>query len=134
MTKTQFLKMEKVCKEMIWKPLAKSGDCIKPVFANIFELKCPACEIAYQLSSPDYMDCNYCPVTKWRESQERYACENDYDLRYHEKWLSAGQSNNQKRLKEAATAISKMKWSWLPEYKAHKLSLEILAILKKVKL
>jgi len=126
MLKKEFKEMEKICKEG-WRLLAKSGSSCKDdgEFQGFF-CACPACEIALRttetIQHPFYeVDCRLCPVTEWRTTAQKIApCPEeklavcDYPRGTHYFWRTARDIDVRKT---HARSISRLKWSWIPEYK-----------------
>jgi len=122
MTKLQFLKMEKVCKDE-WKALARSGDKKKSKEMGIFYCDCPSCEIDKRLGNT----CSYCPILTWRNNTRCVSSNNDG---LFDQWCFGDKNKRQ----HAAKQIASLKWSWMTAYKDAELSPEILAYLRTVKL
>ena len=125
MTKKQFERFEKICKEEIWGELAKTGSSFKPKIAYNFEYDCPACEIAQrtqvlfkQREKDERMPCEYCPIDVWRKRAvnniEQGTCVRKGKA--FNKWRYSSEINKGIREKEALK-IANYSWSFLPEYK-----------------
>ena len=116
MTKTEFNKLEVICKQA-WRWLAKTGNMSKPPYLKKYNNGCPACQIATKKEN-DSADCRLCPIDVWRKRARRPGfyfpeaiCEDhEYGI-----W----REHDVVKSKAAALAISKMKWTFL---KAHEKS------------
>lgn len=129
MNRKLFKKFEKVCKSA-WEEMSKTGDSRKPKSTHPFENCCPACHIAigvvYEVEDR-VLNCRYCPIDKWRN----IALDPDYEYYYgnavcdsncegtafknqpYYEWKFADEEHRKIYAKE----ISKMSWTYLPEYK-----------------
>jgi hypothetical protein len=121
MTKSEFNTYRDICKSC-WQDLADSGDKSKMrKELSLFLHFCPACDIAAKVAVRDdgYQDCRYCPITRWRNIAIKDGSPNDSGAICHNPgepyglWLK---SNTQAQRSELAEKISKLRWSWMPEY------------------
>jgi hypothetical protein len=119
MTKTEFKKMENICKKA-WLKLAKTGATTKEDLGlEKYENRCPACHISKKASSRSFHDCLFCPITIWRRQADIDSdaiCQENNNA--YEIWVI---SNSEKTRKIYARRIANYKWSWLPEYAKIKL-------------
>lgn len=119
MTKKEFLRYERICKEA-WKEMYETGANSKPIRLLVFKHSCPACEIASKLSK-DFLNCSLCPIDLWREFARSRGdeavgmavCQDFDEVSLYNDWMNGESSES----REAAKKISELKWSWLPEYK-----------------
>jgi hypothetical protein len=137
MTKEQFLKMEKLCKDG-WKEVAANKLSTKPASLREFSRSCPACEIAILTDNKvTVCECIYCPVTRWRKRSyplgNKTACEHG---EAYGRWYAGGElcGFGADAAVEAALEISELEWSWIPEYDFIELSDGVLKILEAVHL
>ena len=158
MTKEEFAQMERA-QQRIWKELAENGEDAKPDAVYIpFSYGCPACTIAdcaYNKINIDKGQCNFCPVTMWRESTEpNPSCQGRYDeidcftgtlediskLPVYGQWVVLVESYSNvtdctedkliEERKKVALEISKLEFYWLAEYEEVELSQKIKDYLK----
>jgi hypothetical protein len=141
MTREEFAKLEKICKNA-WLELAESGSDIKPKSIGKFLHGCPACEItsaveARQTSPYKKHNCLFCPITEWRELAKRIDADNilssfydeteylyqaacEEDGQAYESWEKATEDWDHApdilKAKAFARAIAEMEWSWIDEY------------------
>ncbi len=115
MTRKEFKEMKDACSKL-WAETAAIGR--KPDWAAEYTCHCPACHIAkkaYQIGNNIGFMCNFCPVTRWRKviidpsNPINIAICLRLDSPYR-KWVDGCKS-----IKHPVT-ISKMRWSWIPEY------------------
>jgi len=121
MTKKEFLKFEQVCKKA-WGELAKTGSADKQSYLHKYSNYCPACEVSKLTSKKNCldMDCQLCPIDLWRGEAIRtnahevsaVVCQREKNLYY--KWMN---SYNEEDRSNVARKISRLKWTFLPEYK-----------------
>lgn len=124
MTKKQFERFEKICKEEIWGVLAETGSSFKPKITYAFEYDCPACEIAQrtqtifkQNEKDERMPCEYCPIDIWRKRATDLIDQGNCTRKgkAFNKWCYPSAMNKEIREKEAFK-IANYSWSFLPEY------------------
>ncbi len=124
MTKEEFKKWEKICKDA-WEELAQSGSLDKPSSMDVFKNSCPACEIALRVTHIrgedgmwDFPNCRHCPIDLWRKKWKNFVdpldliCDMPGQL-FHNWWKGAGLRDVKAR-KKIAKEISRLKWSYLP--------------------
>jgi hypothetical protein len=122
MDKRQFNEIHKMCREE-WELLAISGAGSKTSKLYDFHNVCPACHLAALASMEPNKDfsqnCSLCPVNEWRAEAIMKnitvgaVCENGDNA--FGMWRAFG--NYVSTRKGAALVISKMKWTFLPEYR-----------------
>jgi hypothetical protein len=127
MTKQEFKKLERICKDG-WTFLSRTGSMLKPDrFFRDYECECPACHIASLASDGNDFtgkDCRLCPVTKWNKIANELSnysdnagqileavCQNKGEA-FHS-WILA---KNIKQRKAWAKEISLLSWCWTDEY------------------
>lgn len=126
MTIIEFEELYRICKKG-WKELSKTGASDKPYEMNEFHNHCPACEVSAKAvhasrkykKAAYHVNCALCPVDVWRERALKArkdhqsmstVCE---DVEYG-KWRNTSTKNVER--KRLANEISKMKWTYLPQY------------------
>ena len=134
MTKEEFAKMEKICKDA-WIECSITGND-KPISVIEFRNRCPACEIAKVLEDDgETQDCRLCPITKWRKmASDRSGfhigdavCEWPGEPYYE--WIECKDFSIRKK---AAKEISEQEWSFTDCHEKVKLPKHILDILEGV--
>ena len=120
MNQKEFKKLRTICQKG-WKEIAKSGE--RSTKFEKFSCGCPACEISKRTSykilkntpyQVPYYDCKFCPIDKWRlleETATMARCE--LPGQEYIQWI---QQEGEEKV-NAALKISKLEWSYLPEYK-----------------
>jgi hypothetical protein len=104
-----------------WEGLARTGDFSKSsIIRDKYLHGCPACELSRRVNETKQQDCKYCPITAWRihareenSNPGEAVCENrgtPYNI-----WCFSLLYEKEMRMK-VARKMSKMKWSWIPEY------------------
>ena len=115
MTKEEFHKLEAICKRA-WKNLSITGKSEKPKYLRKYEESCPACDISMKAADDDTFNCEYCPVTAWRQKAKLLYENGGKGIcleSFFGKWLDSKDSRTRKI---AAINISNMNWTWLKVY------------------
>lgn len=125
MTKEEFEKLEKICKDS-WAELAESGAGKKPDKLSIFSNKCPACEISLRADGIAMCySCNFCPIDKFRNAEIEDPSEPDYPRcqnigMEYAVWMGVDSVAGYGSLesKAAALSLSRLSWTFLPSYES----------------
>ena len=128
MTKQEFKTLHKICQKE-WMILSKTGSEKHTSLVKPFYCSCPACEISKSTAKSHKGRCIYCPINMWRNADGVAACVRrpspfaswgeiggDLELNIEEGADEETISEFREALKEQAQEITKLKWSWLPEY------------------
>jgi len=119
MTFEEFKELEKICKDA-WKELAKTGSYWKPATLDPFINDCPACDISANAGNTRFHDCRLCPVDRWRKAAQEHEhselaiCQDIGRKPLYATWIS--DLSSPEDMKKAAKTISRLKWTYLPEY------------------